>query len=140
MKKVFSKVEPGVLLHLYNRREEITTHRQDLCPSEEFLQVACFTLPKGKTFRAHKHIKQIKTTDIAQESWIVVHGLVRVFYYDLDDAILEEVDLKPGDCSVTFRGGHNYLALEENSIVYEYKTGPYYGQERDKTFIEEPKV
>lgn len=136
MKKIFSKIDPTMLLHLYNRKEEITHVRKDLAPAEEYLQASCFVLPKGKTFRAHKHIQQIKTTDIAQESWIIIKGSVRVFYYDLDDTIIEEIDLKAGDCTMTFRGGHNYLALEDDTIVYEYKTGPYLGQEMDKTFID----
>ena len=55
--------------------------------------------------------------------------------YDLDDTIIHEPILNPGDISMTFRGGHNYVALEEDTIVYEYKTGPYKGQENDKTFI-----
>lgn len=135
MEKIYSKVEPGVLLHLYNRKDDVHLVRQNLSPSEEYLQVACFTMPKGKTFKPHKHIKQIKTTDIAQESWIVVQGTVRVFYYDLDDSIIKEVDLEPGDCTITFRGGHNYLALEDDTIIYEHKTGPYLGQELDKEFI-----
>jgi hypothetical protein len=33
---------------------------------------------------------------------------------------------------MTFQGGHNYLALEEDTVVYEYKTGPYYGHAMDK--------
>ena len=43
--------------------------------------------------------------------------------------------LKPGDASFTLEGGHNYLILEDNTLVYEYKTGPYEGQALDKTFI-----
>jgi len=40
-----------------------------------------------------------------------------------------------GDASFTLGGGHNYLILEEGTIVYEYKTGPYEGQLMDKVFI-----
>ena len=31
----------------------------------------------------------------------------------------------------------NYIILEDDTIVYEYKTGPYEGQEMDKVFLEE---
>ena len=55
--------------------------------------------------------------------------------YDLDDKIIHEQILNPGDITMTFRGGHNYIALEEDTIVYEYKTGPYKGQENDKVII-----
>ena len=43
--------------------------------------------------------------------------------------------LNVGDASFTLEGGHNYEILEDNTLVYEYKTGPYEGQEFDKIFI-----
>jgi hypothetical protein len=43
----------------------------------------------------------------------------------------------PGDCSITFFGGHNYLSLEPDTCVVEAKSGPYFGQEKDKVFINE---
>ena len=55
--------------------------------------------------------------------------------YDIDNTIIREEILNAGDCSMTLRGGHNYIALEEDTIVYEYKSGPYYGQVLDKEFI-----
>ena len=89
----------------------------------------------NQTFKPHKHIIYEKTINITQESWIVIKGKVKIILYDLNDKIIHTDVLNPGDCSITFYGGHNYEALEEGSIVYEYKTGPYLGQEYDKTFI-----
>ena len=43
--------------------------------------------------------------------------------------------LLPGDASFTLYGGHTYKILEQDTIVYEYKTGPYLGQTFDKEFI-----
>lgn len=134
MEKIYSKVQPGVLLHLVNRLDEIEG-RTDIAPVEEFLQLATLKMSKGQTFKAHKHITLVKETNIAQESWIVVRGSVKCIFYDLDDTIIAEPVLKPGDCSMTFRGGHNYLILEDETIVYEYKTGPYLGQKLDKEFL-----
>jgi hypothetical protein len=76
-----------------------------------------------------------KTTNMAQESWVVIKGRVKCILYDLDDSVIAEPILSPGDCSITLKGGHNYESLEEDTLVYEYKTGPYYGQQFDKTFI-----
>ena len=135
MRELHSKVDPSVLLHIVNKQEEITHQRSNMTPDEEFIQVSCFKLDNGKTFKAHKHIENIRTTTITQESWIVIKGKVKAILYDLDDTILEEVILEPGDCSITFRGGHNYLALEDDTVVYEYKTGPYFGIDKDKVFI-----
>ena len=97
-------------------------------------------MKKNTTFKPHKHIyKQGEKEVIAQESWVIIKGKVKVIMYDLDDTIIHEPILNAGDTSITFRGGHNYLALEEDTIVYEYKTGPYKGQENDKIIIGDDK-
>lgn len=135
MRNLFSKVDPNVLLHIVNKQNEITEKRCDMTPEQEFLQVSCFRLNNGKTFRPHKHIENHRHSTITQESWIVTKGKVKAILYDLDDTILEEVVLYAGDCSITLRGGHNYVCLEDDSIVYEYKIGPYNGVNNDKTFL-----
>jgi hypothetical protein len=139
MEKIFSKVQPDKLLHLIYRFAEIKG-RTNIAPEEEFLQLASIEMQKGQTFKAHKHIVVEKTTNIAQESWLVIKGSVKCIFYDLDDTIIAEPILYPGDCSMTFRGGHNYLILEDGTIVYEYKTGPYLGLEMDKVFLKENNV
>ena len=131
MEKIYSKVKSGVLLHIINRKEDITIQRQDLSPEEEFLQVSCFSVGKEKKPNPHKHIEQIRTTDITQESWLIVEGSIKITLYDLDDKIIKEEILKSGDCLITFRRGHYFTVLEENTKIYEYKTGPYQGKEKD---------
>mgnify|MGYP003346116133 CR=1 FL=1 len=85
----------------------------------------------------NKHITKERSykNQIAQESWVVIQGSVKCFFYDIDDTIIAEPILKAGDVSFTFSGGHNYLILENDTVVYEYKTGPYQGQEKDKVFL-----
>ena len=134
MEKIYSKIKPHTLLHIIYRLTDVDG-RTNVVPDDEFLQLASIRMKKGQTFQAHKHIIHEKVTNIAQESWIVIKGSVKCIFYDLDDTIIAEPILKPGDCSLTFRGGHNYYILEEDTIVYEYKTGPYLGQDLDKTFI-----
>ena len=55
MKKIFSKVNPNILLHIVNRLDEIEG-RTDIAPENEFIQLATLKMKKGKTFRPHKHI------------------------------------------------------------------------------------
>jgi len=135
MEKIYSKIQPHTLLHIVYRLDEVEG-RTNISPDEEFLQLASIKMHKGQTFKAHKHIFVEKVTNIAQESWLVIRGSVKCIFYDLDDTVIAEPVLSPGDCSMTFRGGHNYLILEDGTIVYEYKTGPYLGQELDKEFLE----
>ncbi len=145
MELIYSKVEKKRLLHMVKRLSEVEgqdVDRIDIVSPENFIQCSALNMKKGKTFKPHKHIVKDRRykRQIAQESWIVVRGSVKCIFYDLDDTIIAEPILYPGDASFTLAGGHNYLILEDDTIVYEYKTGPYEGQILDKTFITYDKV
>jgi cupin fold WbuC family metalloprotein len=136
MEKIYSKVEPETLLHMIVRKADMQPGRQDVISENNFIQCSILNMENGKTFKPHKHIWKERTRNvIAQESWIVVQGKVKCIFYDLDDTIIAEPILEVGDASFTLEGGHNYVILEDNTLVYEYKTGPYEGQSLDKTFI-----
>jgi cupin fold WbuC family metalloprotein len=138
MEKIYSKVDPNKLLHIIVRKEDLTPGRVEVVPEDQFIQCALLNMEKGKTFKPHKHIRKERTRNvIAQESWIVIQGSVKCIFYDLDDQIISTPTLYPGDASFTLEGGHNYEIQEDNTLVYEYKTGPYEGQALDKTFIDD---
>ena len=134
IEKIYSEID-GTVLHLVNRM--ISEERRDLCPPGEYLQVACFSMPKGKTFKPHVHLPLQRWLDITQETWIVLSGEVLATFYDIDGTELCKRPLSPGDCSITFRGGHTYESMANDTRIYEVKTGPYYGQEKDKIFVED---
>lgn len=138
MEKIYSKVDPTLLLHIIVRLDEEFNQpgRIDLVPPEEFIQCSALTMDAEKTFRPHKHkvhagVREVK----AQESWVVLRGSVRCILYDIDDTVIEEPVLYAGDASFTLHGGHNYFILEDDTKVLEYKTGPYLGQYFDKEFL-----
>jgi len=136
MEKIYSNIEPSKLLHMIVRSNLIPDGRQDIILPENFIQCSTLSLPKDKTFKPHKHVWKIRERNtIAQESWVVIRGSVKCFFYDLDNSLICERIIYSGDASFTLEGGHNYLILEDNTLVYEYKTGPYEGQELDKKFI-----
>jgi hypothetical protein len=136
MENIYSKVDPNKLLHIIVRKEDLTKGRNEVVPENNFIQCAILNMDEGKTFKPHKHIWKERTRNvIAQESWIVIQGSVKCIFYDIDDSILTTEILNVGDASFTLEGGHNYEILEDDTLVYEYKTGPYEGQEFDKVFI-----
>ena len=136
MKKIYSKVEPNKLLHIIVRKDDLVKGRTEVVSEEHFIQCALLNMEKDKTFKPHKHIWKNRTRDvIAQESWVVIQGKVKCTFFDIDDNIIEEPILEVGDASFTLEGGHTYTILEDDTLVYEYKTGPYEGQELDKVFI-----
>ena len=49
MEKYYSRVNKELLLHVVNRKEDILG-RQDIIPSNNFIQCASLCLKKGKTF------------------------------------------------------------------------------------------
>jgi len=135
LKKIYSRVEDGKLLHIINKLEDIV-ERTNVIDDDQFLQLATLRMNAGKTFPPHKHIwKPGPESVIPQESWVVIHGSVLVYMYDTDDSLLAKEIIKPGDCSITLGGGHTYEILEDDTVVYEYKTGPYTGIENDKVMI-----
>jgi len=136
MEKIYSKIEPDKLLHVVNRFHEIHG-RTEIIPEDNFLQCATLKMEIDKTFLPHKHITKDRhyPEQIAQESWVVIKGKVKCKFYDLDDTLIAEPILESGDASFTLYGGHTYEILEEDTIVYEYKTGPYEGQKLDKKFL-----
>jgi hypothetical protein len=137
MEKIYSKIEPEKLLHIIVRKDDFKQGREDIVEENQFIQCSILQMENGKTFRPHKHIWKERTRNvIAQESWIVVQGSVKCIFYDIDDTLIAEPILYPGDASFTLEGGHNYEILEDDTMVYEYKTGPYEGQLMDKVFLE----
>jgi hypothetical protein len=137
MQKIYSKIEPEKLLHIIVRKDDFKPGREDIVEENQFIQCSILQMENGKTFKPHKHIWKERTRNvIAQESWIVVQGSVKCIFYDIDDTLIAEPILYPGDASFTLEGGHNYEILEDDTLVYEYKTGPYEGQILDKVFLE----
>ena len=136
MEKIYSKINPEKLLHIINRLEDING-RTEVVPENNFIQCATLKMEKNKTFPPHKHILKDRhyPEQIAQESWVVIKGSVKCILYDIDDQIISTPILYPGDASFTLYGGHTYEILENDTVVYEYKTGPYEGQSLDKKFL-----
>ena len=136
--KIYSNVDPNKLIHMVCIPKNVKEKRIDIVPPSEYMQLSILNMEKDKTFPPHKHIyKEVPNQAIAQESWAVLQGKVEAFFYDLDDKFLESVILEPGDVSITLYGGHTYKILEDDTLVLEYKTGPYYGQKLDKEFLEQ---
>lgn len=136
MKKIYSKVN-GDLLHLIVTPDDFNKPRVDLIEPNNFLQAALIRINEGDTFRPHKHIEHDIGFDYmtTQEGWIVLSGMIRVDLYDIDDKLLYQELLTSGSAVFTLKGGHTFTAFDDYTLAIEVKSGPYYGQEKDKVFI-----
>lgn len=138
MKKLYSKIDKDKLLHIHHKFTDDFESRLDISPEDQFLQFGALKGSTGKIYRPHKHLWNDVFYDkvIAQESWVILKGKVKVSYYDLDDSLLDVEILETGDSSITFDGGHGYEMLEDDTVIYEFKIGPYRGPALDKKFME----
>jgi hypothetical protein len=128
MKNIYSKIYPKKLLHLIIRPSDFTKKITEITKKNQSLQCIAIKMGKGEKIQSHKHIKKNHKNLIymrTQESWCVIKGSIKGYFYDIDNKLIYSTTLKTGDASFTFQGGHSFKALTFNTIIYEYKKGPY---------------
>lgn len=144
MTEIIACPKTGKTLHQIYRVETLAEQmpeRVDLGTESNFLQVAAMRILKPKHFRAHTHLERKRSFSNlrAQESWVVIRGEVEVHYFDESDELISIRKLKAGDLSITFFGGHGYEIKTIDTLIYEFKSGPYEGQQIDKRFLSDDK-
>jgi mannose-6-phosphate isomerase-like protein (cupin superfamily) len=137
--RYYSKIDDTVLLFSVIKMQDITEQRLDLSPVENSLQASAKILKKDIEFRAHKHLPLDRHTTRTEEAWVFLKGSVMATFYDIDDTVYDQIVLEAGDCAVVYNAGHSFTVLEDNTTLYEFKNGPYYGVEKDKVFLSEVK-
>lgn len=135
MIKIYSKT--GVLLNVICSVSDLYegTNRIDVTAPAESLQLGIMRGTAGKVFAPHKHLDKVVGDVHVQEAFVVMKGKAQVRIFDLDDTPIGDYTINEGDVTILLAGGHS-LMLEEDSIFYEFKTGPYEGQEKDKIWIQ----
>lgn len=129
---IHSKVNPGQLLHAVANAMEVDINRVDISPPDQFLQVSIIPFSSGKKISPHIHEeRQVSSSGaaITQESWVVLRGRIRIRLFDLDRTFLHEDELLPGCLLVTYNGGHSLECLEKDTVMLEFKNGPYLGRD-----------
>lgn len=134
MNSIFSNFDNKIICS-YIKKTEITKARIDMCHDDQTIQVGVKKICNGTKVQAHKHNKIERSILNTQETWIVISGTLKAEVFDVDDNFLSSIILHEGDCIVFFLGGHSMEALEDNTIFYEIKNGPYFGVENDKQYI-----
>lgn len=91
-------------------------------------------LQPGTYIRPHKH-----PLEHASESLILIQGSIRFFTFDEDGDVLTENEIQskptPGVIDIEPQVWHSFIILEEDTILFECKKGPY-DAETDKIFAE----
>ena len=133
---IYSKIKKKKLLHVFFRFNK-NINRVNLSPEKEYLQASIVKFKDKKVVGSHHHLNHpivFKKRPI-QESWILIKGKAKITFFDTNRKILKNFVMKPGDISISFGGGHKLEILNKNTIIYEYKTGPYKGSKKDLTYF-----
>ena len=133
-KFIYSEVNKELLL-VINKKQDILASRTNFSPDEALLQASSKILTKNDLFKPHKHNEIKRETLGTNEAWVILSGSIEAQFWDLDDTPIHKEILEAGDCAIVFSAGHGFKVLEEGTILYEFKNGPYFGQVMDKTFI-----
>jgi cupin fold WbuC family metalloprotein len=116
--------------HAERQRCNHNFHEQPSDPVNRMLNA----MKKGAYFPPHKHEKPDK-----REVFIILRGRVLMVEYDDNGRTKDHIILDPkeGNFGVEFSPGvwHSLIPLEEVSVLYEIKDGPY-DKDIDKTFAE----
>lgn len=94
-------------------------------------QLAYMHHKDDKIIDAHYHNKVKRSVFMTQEVLVIRKGVLRVDFYNDDNAYIESVLLNEGDIILLISGGHGFKVIKEVEMV-EVKQGPYLGDE-DKT-------
>ena len=103
---------------------------------EDTLQVGLWSYDAGKVLGLHRHTPNFRTVELTQEAVLVRKGGLIADITEDDGNPVESVELGPGDLLVVLGGAHRYRISEDNTTVFEFKTGPFVGVEADKVVME----
>ena len=103
-------------------------------PSDN-IQASVMMWNPNKSFKPHKHLTYDRVGTLTQEVMICISGKMRYSIWADDKQHLVTSALNPGDILIVFRGYHDYEILDENTIVYEVKNGPFNGVSNDKEYL-----
>lgn len=98
------------------------------------IQVASMFYDRGKVVKPHLHKFRPRSSDYTQECVIVIKGKMEFSFYDQGKVFLDKVILNSGDLIVGFQGYHGMEVLEDGTIYFEIKNGPFTGL--DKEFMD----
>ena len=132
--RIFSVNNPSVLLAILFSPLNIDT-RVELTEPTGILQAATIAIGEGVKVSPHKHNPVERLTMGTSESWVVMNGSIKLDLFDLDSSFIQSWILNRGAIAVTEKGGHGLTSLQSNTLVYEFKNGPYWGPDVDKLQI-----
>ncbi len=135
MKKSFEKIKSGKkLLAIIIRKGFGEEGINFLTEPEDPFQIGVLNHKKGYVVEPHIHNKLIKKNNLNQEFLFIISGEIVAKFYD-GNKLIKTTTLQEGDALLQVEGGHGFKMLKPSKII-EVKQGPFYGTEKEKSYIE----
>ena len=125
----------GKLLALLIRRDYGDEGVNFVTRETDAFQVGVILHPAGHEIRPHIHRRIRKENSDNLEFLYIIEGKVEVSFFD-GKTLVKKTVIDEGDALLQFDGGHGFKMLEPTKMI-EVKQGPYYGNEKEKEYIEE---
>ena len=109
--------------------------RVNITEPNQILQVSLARMSQFHSVQKHKHLPIERSTIGTSEGWLVLKGCFEVEIFDVDQTSVGKFSLKKLDMILTFNGGHSLYAIKHNSIICEFKNGPFQGSDSDKIYF-----
>ena len=109
--------------------------RVNLTEPNQIMQVSLARMSQFHSVQKHKHLPIERSTIGTSEGWLVLKGRFEVEIFDTDHTSVGKFYLKKLDMILTFNGGHSLYATKHNSIICEFKNGPFKGSDSDKIYF-----
>ena len=126
----FNNVKIAKILNSKHLDDGLTFFTED----DNTIQIGSWKYKKNKILPAHYHNTFKRESFVTQEAVYVVKGKIKCEIYEENGNFISSHILSKGDLMIQFSKAHQYIMLKD-SIVLEFKNGPYFGAEKDRTRI-----
>ena len=106
-------------------------HSTFVSAADSSMQMGLLAHGAGFVEVPHVHKEIPRTIKDLQQFLVVQRGRVAIDFFDEAGALLQTVELLPGDAMLLMNGGHSLRVLEDAQCV-SVKQGPFLGVENDK--------
>ena len=122
--------EDGEQLAYIVRAEWHPSATEFVTPDTFSLQMGMIVYAKGKSITPHVHLPIVREVHGTSEVVSVRSGACEVDLFDTQRRFVATRKLRQGDIILLLGGGHGFR-MEEDTVLFEVKQGPYAGG-RDK--------
>ena len=110
-------------------------HRTNLTEPDQIIQASLIKMTEFQSVSRHEHLPIERHTTGTAEGWLVLNGSFEAEIFDIDQTSLGKYLLRKFDMILMFNGGHSLNATKKNSIMFEFKNGPFKGSDSDKIYF-----